>query len=95
MAIRERRYRVGTASAPIVTRAYPKKLGDSGGPIAKDQNGPEIYATIFTSRHPVEKGRDRTGSDDGKAFLTRRRRLRLEGNHPARGCPKKIREHQV
>jgi photosystem II stability/assembly factor-like uncharacterized protein len=34
--------------SPDLTRADPKTLGDSGGPITKDQNGPEIYGTIFT-----------------------------------------------
>ncbi len=34
--------------SPDLTRSDPKTLGDSGGPITKDQNGPEIYGTIFT-----------------------------------------------
>ncbi len=55
-----------------LTRADPKTLGDSGGPITKDQNGPEIYATIFTiapSRQDVNT--IWTGSDDGLAYITR------------------------
>jgi len=58
--------------SPDLTRADPKTLGDSGGPITKDQNGPEIYGTIFTiapSRH--ESQTIWTGSDDGLAFITR------------------------
>lgn len=61
-----------TAISPDLTRADPKTLGDSGGPITKDQNGPEIYATIFTvapSRRT--EGVIWTGSDDGIAAITR------------------------
>ena len=55
-----------------LTRADPKTLGDSGGPITKDQNGPEIYGTIFTIA-PSLKEPDTiwTGSDDGLAYITR------------------------
>lgn len=58
--------------SPDLTRADPRTLGDSGGPITKDQNGPEIYATVFTiapSRH--ESDTLWTGSDDGLAYVTR------------------------
>ncbi len=58
--------------SPDLTRADPKTLGDSGGPITKDQNGPEIYATIFTiapSLHDVNT--IWTGSDDGLVYITR------------------------
>jgi photosystem II stability/assembly factor-like uncharacterized protein len=58
--------------SPDLTRNDPKTLGDSGGPITKDQNGPEIYGTIFSiapSRH--EAGTIWTGSDDGLVYLTR------------------------
>lgn len=58
--------------SPDLTRADPKTLGDSGGPITKDQNGPEIYGTIFTiapSRHDVNT--IWTGSDDGLVQVTR------------------------
>jgi photosystem II stability/assembly factor-like uncharacterized protein len=60
------------AISPDLTRADPMTLGDSGGPITKDQNGPEIYATIFTiapSRHDVNTMW--TGSDDGLVYITR------------------------
>jgi hypothetical protein len=58
--------------SPDLTRADPKTLGDSGGPITKDQNGPEIYGTIFTIA-PSLKEADTiwTGSDDGLAYITR------------------------
>jgi photosystem II stability/assembly factor-like uncharacterized protein len=55
-----------------LTRGDPKTLGDSGGPITKDQNGPEIYGTIFAiapSRQDINT--IWTGSDDGLAFVTR------------------------
>ena len=58
--------------SPDLTRNDPKTLGDSGGPITKDQNGPEIYGTIFTiapSRFDVNT--IWTGSDDGLVYLTR------------------------
>ncbi len=58
--------------SPDLTRADPKTLGDSGGPITKDQNGPEIYGTIFTiAPSPHEAGTIWTGSDDGLAYITR------------------------
>ena len=58
--------------SPDLTRNDPKTLGDSGGPITKDQNGPEIYGTIFSiapSRHDVNT--IWTGSDDGLVYITR------------------------
>ncbi len=58
--------------SPDLTRADPKTLGDSGGPITKDQNGPEIYGTIFTVAPSLqEKDTIWTGSDDGVAYITR------------------------
>ena len=58
--------------SPDLTRADPKTLGDSGGPITHDQNGPEIYGTIF-SIAPSRKEADTiwTGSDDGVVYITR------------------------
>ena len=55
-----------------LTRGDPKTLGDSGGPITHDQNGPEIYGTIFTIA-PSRKDINTiwTGSDDGLVYLTR------------------------
>ena len=61
-----------TKISPDLTRADPKTLGDSGGPIVKDQDGPEIYATLYTiapSYHDVNT--IWTGSDDGLVYLTR------------------------
>jgi photosystem II stability/assembly factor-like uncharacterized protein len=58
--------------SPDLTRADPATLGDSGGTIVRDQDGPEIYGTIYTiapSRHDVSTLW--TGSDDGLVHLTR------------------------
>ncbi|HJZ99156.1 MAG TPA: hypothetical protein VKE70_21750 [Candidatus Solibacter sp.] len=61
-----------TAISPDLTRGDPKTLGDSGGPITHDQNGPEIYGTIFTIA-PSHKEKDTiwTGSDDGFVYIAR------------------------
>jgi photosystem II stability/assembly factor-like uncharacterized protein len=58
--------------SPDLTRADPKTLGDSGGPITKDQNGPEIYGTIFTiAPSHTDANTIWTGSDDGLVYITR------------------------
>ncbi|HEU0079867.1 MAG TPA: hypothetical protein VFQ76_19630, partial [Longimicrobiaceae bacterium] len=58
--------------SPDLTRADPATLGPSGGPITRDQTGVETYATIFTiGPSPRERGLIWTGSDDGKAYVTR------------------------
>ena len=58
--------------SPDLTKADPKTLGDSGGPITKDQNGPEIFATIFTvAPSRKEENTIWTGSDDGLVHITR------------------------
>lgn len=58
--------------SPDLTRADPRTLGASGGPITLDQTGVETYATIFAlapSRR--ERGLIWAGSDDGLVHLTR------------------------
>jgi photosystem II stability/assembly factor-like uncharacterized protein len=58
--------------SPDLTRADPETMGDSGGPIVKDQDGPEIYATIYTiAPSPHDVSTIWTGSDDGLVYLTR------------------------
>ncbi|HEX5435889.1 MAG TPA: glycosyl hydrolase, partial [Gemmatimonadaceae bacterium] len=58
--------------SPDLTRADPKTLGISGGPITHDMNGPEIYATIFTiAPSHFDTNTILTGSDDGVISLTR------------------------
>ena len=81
------------AISPDLTRADPKTLGDSGGPITKDQNGPEIYGTIFTIA-PSRKEKDTiwTGSDDGVAYITRDAGKHWTNVTPPR--PSRIQPHQ-
>jgi len=55
-----------------LTRHDPKTMGDSGGPITKDMNSPEVYATVFA----IGPGKTDvnviwTGSDDGIVSVTR------------------------
>ena len=58
--------------SPDLTRADPSTLGESGGPITHDMNGPEIYGTIFTvAPSPLDVNLIWTGSDDGVAYVTR------------------------
>ena len=58
--------------SPDLTRAEPETLDDSGGPIVKDQDGPEIYGTLYSiglSSHEPET--IWTGSDDGLVHVSR------------------------
>ena len=58
--------------SPDLTRAEPETLDDSGGPVVKDQDGPEIYGTLYSiglSSH--EPGTIWTGSDDGLVHVSR------------------------
>ncbi|MBI4538434.1 MAG: glycosyl hydrolase [Gemmatimonadetes bacterium] len=58
--------------SPDLTRADPRTMGPSGGPITLDQTGVETYAVIFTiapSRR--EPNTIWVGSDDGLIHLTR------------------------
>ena len=58
--------------SPDLTRADPETLGDSGGAIVLDQDGPEIYATLYSiGLSPHDAGTIWTGSDDGLVHLTR------------------------
>ena len=61
-----------TAISPDLTKADPKTLGETGGPITKDMNGPEIFGTVFTiAPSKLERGLIWTGSDDGLIHVTR------------------------
>ena len=58
--------------SPDLTYADPETLGETGGLITMDMNGPEIYATIFAvvpSRHDLNT--IWVGSDDGRIHVTR------------------------
>ncbi len=59
--------RAGSGSAPTSTYADPETLGETGGLVTMDMNGPEIYATVFAlapSFHDI--GTIWAGSDDGR-----------------------------
>jgi photosystem II stability/assembly factor-like uncharacterized protein len=61
-----------TKISPDLTKHDPKTLGDSGGPITHDMNGPEVFATIFSVAPSLkEPATIWTGSDDGLVFITR------------------------
>ena len=58
--------------SPDLTYADPNTLGETGGVITNDMNGPEIYATIFAlvpSNH--DKNLIWAGSDDGLIHITK------------------------
>ncbi len=60
-----------TRISPDLTLADPETLGDSGGPITHDMNGPEIYATVFAlAPSKLEPGTIWAGSDDGLLHIT-------------------------
>jgi photosystem II stability/assembly factor-like uncharacterized protein len=58
--------------SPDLTRHDPKTMGPSGGPITKDMNAPEVYATVF-ALGPGKKDVNIiwAGSDDGLVHVTR------------------------
>jgi photosystem II stability/assembly factor-like uncharacterized protein len=60
-----------TRMSPDLTRADVSTLRDSGGPITHDQNGPEIYGTIFAVAPSHFNAKTIwVGSDDGLAHVT-------------------------
>ena len=55
-----------------LTRHDPGTMGQSGGPITGDMNGPEVYGTIFSVGPGKRDARVIwTGSDDGLVHVTR------------------------
>ncbi len=55
-----------------LTRANPKTMGPSGGPITLDQTGVETYAVVFTiAPSPKDPNTIWAGSDDGIVSITR------------------------
>jgi photosystem II stability/assembly factor-like uncharacterized protein len=55
-----------------LTRHDPKTLGESGGPITKDMNAPEVYATVFAlGPGKTDVNVLWAGSDDGIVSVTR------------------------
>lgn len=60
------------AISPDLTKHDPKTMGDSGGPITHDMNGPEVFATIFAiAPSHSDINTIWTGSDDGLVQITR------------------------
>jgi photosystem II stability/assembly factor-like uncharacterized protein len=58
--------------SPDLTRADPKTMGPSGGPITRDQTSVEYYATIFTIAPSTHDANTIwIGTDDGRVQLTR------------------------
>ncbi len=58
--------------SPDLTRADPKTLGPSGGPITKDNTGAEYYADIFAfAESKLQEGLFWAGSDDGLIHVSR------------------------
>jgi photosystem II stability/assembly factor-like uncharacterized protein len=58
--------------SPDLTRHDPATMGDSGGPITRDETGVETYATIFSiAPSPKDGNLIWTGSDDGYVQITR------------------------
>ena len=61
-----------TVISPDLTYHDPATLGNSGGPLTKDQTSIEYYGTVFIiEESPVTANTIWTGSDDGKVYLTR------------------------
>jgi photosystem II stability/assembly factor-like uncharacterized protein len=57
--------------SPDLSYADPSTLGDSGGPITLDQDGPEYYATVFSiAPSTADKNTIWAGTDDGRVWLT-------------------------
>ncbi len=55
-----------------LTRHDPRTMGESGGPITKDMNGPEVYGTVFAlAPGKQDAALIWAGSDDGVVHLTR------------------------
>lgn len=60
--------------SPDLTYADPATLGDSGGPITKDQTSIEYYATVFAiAPSTIDPRVIWAGSDDGLIHVTNRR----------------------
>jgi photosystem II stability/assembly factor-like uncharacterized protein len=58
--------------SPDLTRADPKTLEPTGGPVNRDSIGAEVYATVFSFvESPLEAGVLWAGSDDGLLHISR------------------------
>jgi photosystem II stability/assembly factor-like uncharacterized protein len=60
------------AISPDLSRNDPATLGDSGGPLTRDNCGTEYYGTVFAfAESPRERGLLWAGTDDGLVHLSR------------------------
>jgi len=58
--------------SPDLTRAIPKTIKSSGGPITQDNTGAEFYSNIFViNESPLEEGVIWIGTDDGHIQITK------------------------
>ena len=58
--------------SPDLALADPSTMGPSGGPVMNDQDGPEVYATVFAlAPSRTERNTVWAGSDDGLVHVTR------------------------
>src|SRR5207248_5697977 len=61
-----------TRISPDLTRHDPSTMGDSGGPITRDETGVETYAVVFSiAPSPKDVNLIWAGSDDGYVQVTR------------------------
>jgi photosystem II stability/assembly factor-like uncharacterized protein len=61
-----------TRISPDLTRHDPTTMGDSGGPITRDETGVETYAVVFSiAPSPKDANLIWAGSDDGYVQVTR------------------------
>src|SRR5439155_863158 len=61
-----------TRISPDLSRHDPSTMGDSGGPITKDETGVETYAVVFSiAPSPKDVNLIWAGSDDGYVQVTR------------------------
>jgi hypothetical protein len=60
------------AISPDLSRNDPSTLGDSGGPLTRDNCGTEYYGTVFAfAESPRERGLLWAGTDDGLVHVSR------------------------
>src|SRR5260370_23708217 len=60
------------AISPDLSRNDPSTMGDSGGPLTRDNCGTEYYGTVFAfAESPRERGLLWAGTDDGLVHVSR------------------------
>ncbi len=72
--------------SPDLTRAIPKTIKSSGGPITQDNTGAEFYSNIFViNESPLEEGVIWIGTDDGHIQITKDNGQNWENITPSEG----------